>query len=178
MLFQTGKLSVRQLEQNDSSLLVKWLSNPTVLEFYEGRDNAFDLEKVHEKFYNDEPEVVRCVIEVDKIAIGYIQFYRIDAEERKLYGYLEAQEVIYGMDQFIGEVECWNKGIGTVLVQSMVDFLIKQKQADRVVMDPQTRNERAIRCYEKCGFKKIKLLPKNELHEGEYRDCWLIEYIK
>ena len=42
--------------------------------------------------------------------------------------------------------------------------------------DPQAWNERAIRCYEKCGFKKVKLLPKHELHEGEYRDCWQIEY--
>ena len=58
----------------------------------------------------------------------------------------------------------------------MVTFLVEQKQADLVVMDPQTWNERAIRCYEKCGFKKVALLPKNELHEGEYRDCWLIEY--
>jgi aminoglycoside 6'-N-acetyltransferase len=42
-------------------------------------------------------------------------------------------------------------------------------------MDPQTRNTRAIKCYKKCGFKKIKILPKRELHEGEYQDCLLIE---
>ncbi|MEH1834506.1 MAG: GNAT family protein [Nostoc sp.] len=34
-------------------------------------------------------------------------------------------------------------------------------------------NPRAIRCYEKCGFVKVKLLPAHELHEGEYSDCWL-----
>lgn len=80
------------------------------------------------------------------------------------------------MDQFIGETEYWNRGLGTHLVKSMVTFLVEQKHAELVVMDPQTWNERAIRCYEKCGFKKVTLLPKNELHEGEYRDCWLIEY--
>lgn len=60
----------------------------------------------------------------------------------------------------------------------MVEYLIEQKQADIVVMDPQTWNERAIRCYEKCGFKKVKIMPKHEFHEGEYRDCLLIEYRK
>lgn len=60
----------------------------------------------------------------------------------------------------------------------MVNFLIQQKQADMVVMDPQIKNVRAIHCYEKCGFSKIKMLPKHELHEGEYRDCWLMEYKK
>lgn len=47
-----------------------------------------------------------------------------------------------------------------------------------VVMDPQTWNKRAIRCYEKCGIKKVKILPEHEFHEGRYRDCWLIEYKK
>lgn len=178
MLFQNDKLVVRLLEQTDSSLLAKWLSDPLVLEFYEGRDNPFDLEKVQEKFYNDENGLVRCIVEYDQTPIGYIQFYQVDSDERKLYGYDETSEVLYGMDQFIGESTYWNKGIGTLLVKSTVEFLVEQYQAERVVMDPQTCNERAIRCYEKCGFKKVKLLPKNELHEGQYRDCWLIEYIK
>jgi len=63
-------------------------------------------------------------------------------------------EDIYGMDQFIGEADYWNKGIGTLLVTSMVNYLIGSKKATRVVMDPQVRNTRALKCYEKCGFKK------------------------
>nr|WP_306428723.1 GNAT family N-acetyltransferase [Robertmurraya siralis] len=110
--------------------------------------------------------------------MGYTQYYQLDNETRNLYGYVDVPDIIYGIDQFIGEIEYWNRGIGTLLVKSMVEFLVEQKQADRVVMDPQTSNKRAIRCYEKCGFERVKLLPKNELHEGEYRDCWLIEYIK
>jgi aminoglycoside 6'-N-acetyltransferase len=100
----------------------------------------------------------------------------LDDVTKKDYGYFG--ENVYGTDQFIGEVEYWNKGIGTLLVSSMVLFLTEENNAERVVMDPQTGNTRAIRCYEKCGFKKVKILPKNELHEGEYRDCWLIEYHK
>ncbi|MBM7583941.1 hypothetical protein JOC86_000478 [Bacillus pakistanensis] len=41
MLFQNGNLMIRKLEKKDKYLLVKWLSNPSVLEFYEGRDNPF-----------------------------------------------------------------------------------------------------------------------------------------
>ena len=43
MLFQSGNLKVRELEEKDKFLLLKWLSNPLVLEFYEGRDNPFNL---------------------------------------------------------------------------------------------------------------------------------------
>ncbi|MFJ5716915.1 hypothetical protein [Neobacillus sp. NPDC093127] len=51
MLFEKEKIKVRQLQPEDKYLLVKWLSNPSVLEYYEGRDNPFDLEKVNKKFY-------------------------------------------------------------------------------------------------------------------------------
>lgn len=161
---------MRQLQPEDKHLLVKWLKNPSVLEYYEGRDNPFDLEKVNKKFYNWENGVIRFVVEYEGISIGYIQIYQIDDYDEK--------EKVFGMDQFIGETDYWNRGIGTCLVKSMVEYLIEQKQATRVIMDPQIRNLRALSCYEKCGFKKIRLLPNHEFHEGKYRDCWLIEYKK
>lgn len=174
MIVQNGSLKIRKLEVKDNVLLEKWLSDPAVLEFYEGRDNPFDLEKVNEIFYSEDDDEVKCMVEFDGVEIGYIQFYLIEDETKNEYGY--SDERIYGTDQFIGNVEYWNKGIGTLLVTTMVNYLIHEKKADRVVMDPQVRNTRAIRCYEKCGFKKVKILPKRELHEGKYQDCWLIEY--
>lgn len=176
MLFQNGNLKVRRLEKKDKYLLVKWLSHPTVLEFYEGRDNPFNLEKVEKAFYPPEDSEVRCIVEIDDTEIGYIQFYQLGDDTKNDYGFF--QENVFGTDQFIGEIDYWNKGIGTLLVSSMVYFLTEEKGAERVVMDPQLRNTRAIRCYEKCGFKKVKILPKNELHEGEFQDCWLMEYHK
>ncbi|WP_371812344.1 GNAT family N-acetyltransferase [Sporosarcina sp. Marseille-Q4063] len=108
--------------------------------------------------------------------VSQVQFYEILEEEKDLYGYSDLKDVIYGMDQFIGEFAYWNKGIGTLLVSSIAKYLICEKGADRIVMDPRIQNERAIYCYEKCGFEKVMLLPKRELHEGAYRDCWLMEY--
>ena len=175
MLLQKGDLLVRKLELNDKYLLSKWLSDSEILQYYEGRDNPFDVEKVEEEFLNDIDKTIRCIVEYDGAPIGYIQFYEVEEEERDTYGTEDVSENIYGMDQFIGESAYWNKGVGTQLVQAMVQYLIEEKGADRIVMDPQAWNERAIRCYEKCGFKKVRFLSKHELHEGEYRDCWLIE---
>ncbi len=176
ILFQNKNLLVRKLEQKDSPLLAKWLSDPRVLEFYEGRDNPFDQDKVKKEFYDPNDYVNKCIVAFEGSEIGYIQFYLLEEDTKREYGY--GDEVIYGIDQFIGEAAYWNKGLGTLLVTSMANFLLVQKKADLVVMDPQIRNARAIKCYEKSGFKKVKLLPKHELHEGEYRDCWLMEYRK
>lgn len=176
MLFQNGKLLVRTLGEKDSCQLEKWLSDPRVLEYYEGRDSPFDLEKVKKEFYVKEDYVSKCMVVFEGKEIGYIQFYPLEEETKMEYGYEDGN--LYGIDQFIGETVYWNKGVGTLLVTSMVNFLMEHKKADLIVMDPQTKNTRAIKCYEKCGFKKVKILPKHELHEGEYRDCWLMEYQK
>ncbi len=177
MLFQKGKLKVRPLEEKDQTLLVKWLSDPVVLTFYKGRDNSFDLEKVKKEFYTEKEGLIRGIIEFDKTEIGYIQYYPLNAEERALYGY-EENTIIFGTNQLIGEISYWNKGIGKVLVKAVVEHLLNKKQAEKIVMDPQEWNVRAIRCYEKCGFQKIKKLPEREWHEGKYHDCWLMEYTK
>ena len=176
MIYQSGELTVRKLQADDGELLAKWLSDPKVLEYYEGRDRAFGIKEVKRTFYNREHGVQRCIIEYEGTTIGYIQYYPLDEETRNVYRYSDDQRTIYGTDQFIGETDYWNRGIGSHIVQSMTEFLVQRLNADTVVMDPQAWNERAIRCYEKCGFKKAGFLPKHEFHEGEYRDCWLMEY--
>lgn len=98
----------------------------------------------------------------------------IESEEKSELGY-DVGERIYGIDQFIGEPSLWARGIGTLLVSSMADFLFSQCGATRIIMDPKVRNGRALRCYEKCGFRQVRLLPNHELHEGVMQDCWLME---
>lgn len=170
MLIQTDSLSVRKLERKDSVLLAKWLSDNRVLEFYEGRDKPFSLAMAEKKFYDRNSETTRCIIAYDDNPIGYLQFYEISEQERELYGYVDGS--VLGMDQFIGEPEFWNRGLGQQVIGAMTSCLLVH--ADRLVMDPLATNGRAIRCYEKCGFQKVKLLPKHLFHENAYRDCWLM----
>lgn len=99
MILQNGKLLVRKLRESDKDLLVKWLSNPTVLHYYEGRDRPHDVAMVDEHFYNRADErVTGCIIKYEGIEIGYIQFCHLDDEELKEYGYNGLTETIYGTD--------------------------------------------------------------------------------
>lgn len=173
MLFQTEKICVRRLNEQDAPLLVRWLSDPRVLQYYEGRDRPHDMGMVCKHFYQRDEAIVPCIVAFGDSLIGYIQFYPLDEQEKQEYSY-SPEETIYGMDQFIGEPEYWNQGLGAELVRGMVAH-ITQLGANRVIMDPQAWNEQAIRCYEKCGFRKVKPLPQHEYHEGVMRDCWLME---
>jgi aminoglycoside 6'-N-acetyltransferase len=176
MNVRNGDMNVRPLEDRDKYALLRWLSNPEVLEFYEGRDRPFNLQMVEEKFFS-ERGVMSCLVEYEGNEVGYLQYYQLDHETMIRYGYTNVDEVIYGTDQFIGETAYWNKGIGTQLIRAVVEYLLQKEGVHRLVMDPMTWNKRAIRCYEKCGYSKARILREHELHEGEYYDSWLMEFI-
>lgn len=178
IFYKNGEVTGRSLECSDKDLITKWLSDNEVLKYYEGRDNQYDEDMVEEKFYNKNVNKTRCIIEYSQTPIGYIQFYPINIEEREEYGYENFKDTVFGIDLFIGETKYWGQGIGTVLIKSMANFLVTKKDAKKIILDPQVWNERAIKCYEKSGFVKTKFLPKHELHEGELKDCWLMEYSK
>lgn len=178
VLIQDGKIRVRKLAEKDKETMVKWLTDPEILKYYEGRDNPHDSGKVKRHFYCPHDGTARCVVEYNEKAIGYIQFYLLEEQERFEYGYWNPAETIYGTDQFIGESDYWNKGLGKRLINLIKEYLMAEKKADIIVMDPQVSNERALACYEHCGFRKVKFLPAHELHEGEMKDCWLMEYRK
>lgn len=172
--FNCGPLQVRPLTPNDYSLLAKWLSDVHVLEFYEGRDRPYNMLKVANVFGKKlVRKVTPCIVEYESKAIGYIQFYPLANEDHLIYGF-SPQERVYGLDQFIGEPNQWNRGIGTLLVSETAKYVMKRFDVDFIVVDPQVSNTRAIRCYEKAGFQKKSLLLNHEWHEGAYRDCLLM----
>jgi aminoglycoside 6'-N-acetyltransferase len=181
-LISDGELSIRLMRDEPSDYLVmaKWLSDPRVLEFYEGRDHALSLEQIQSEYAprtRGDEDVTPCLIMLQSAAIGYIQFYLVGEDSRNSYGLPDDYDLesVYGIDQFIGEVSCWNRGLGTRSISLLLRNLFQTKGARKVILDPHTTNLRAIRCYEKCGFRKVKILKAHEMHEGVLRDAWLME---
>ncbi|MHB0886637.1 MAG: GNAT family N-acetyltransferase [Bacillota bacterium] len=172
-------LRIRRMSDDpaDVTLMSGWLTDPRVLEFYEGRDRPFDERLVREKYAprTEGGPVVPCIIEEATAGspIGYIQFYPVGPAEAPEYGLGEAAGV-YGLDLFLGWPEEWGKGLGARTLRLMLAYLFQTREARRVVVDPHVGNPRAIRAYEKVGFRRVKLLPAHEWHEGRMVDCWLM----
>lgn len=170
-------LRIRTLSEEDFPLMLKWLTNERVLEFYGGRDKKYTLETLKEHYTEPwEDEVIRVIIEYDGKSIGYGQIYKMYDELYDDYHYPRSNDIVYGMDQFIGEVDYWSKGIGTKYTKMVFEFLKKERNADAVILDPHQNNSRAIRMYQKAGFRIIEDLPEHELHEGKKENCYLMEY--
>ena len=182
VLISDAEVSIRLMrdELGDYQVMSKWVSDPRVLEFYEGRDHPLALEQIQSEYaprIRGEEDDTPCLIMLQSVPIGYMQFYLVGEESRSSYALQtdECLEAVYGIEQFIGEVSCWNRGLGTRSVSLLLRYLFQTKSARKVILDPHVTNLRAIRCYEKCGFRRVKVLAAHELHEGVLRDAWLME---
>lgn len=115
-------VAVRGLQDSDAVYLLRWLNDPRVLEFYEGRDRPFTLEMIQEHFYED-PGCRRCLVEYQGRPAGYVQYYLLEEDGFSEYGLPPEKGSVYGMDQFIGEPELWGKGIGRAFIGLMLRYL-------------------------------------------------------
>ena len=160
-MIQKDELRIRLMNSNDFEIMVKWLNDENVLKYYE--EPPSNLERVRKKFgprVDGNHYVTPCIIEYKDKPIGYIQYYKVQESNLERYGYT-ANHGIYGIDQFIGETDLWGKGIGTTMIQMMLNYLSTIKNASRVVLEVKQDNRRAISSYKKCGFTEIKQLTDN-----------------
>ena len=175
MKIENNQIRIRDFTREDLPLMLKWLTDDRVLEFYEGRDVRFTMDTLAETFLQDIPDGFRMIIEYKDQHVGYGQAYQLSGEMFEEYDYHDDGRVVFAMDQFIGEPDYWNRGIGSEFLKMMASYLKTSKGAFCILLDPHKSNPRAIRAYEKAGFRIIKSLPEHELFEGKKEDCWLME---
>ena len=134
-------LSFRSLRVSDFPLLLTWLSNGHVKQWWNDGDDT--LEKVAMHYGAEEPDVARFILiestESGESLLGYFQYYIVSKE-------------VIGIDQFIGEADRINKGIGTAAINLFLEIIVTRHKPQQIIIDPHPENKRAIRCYEKVGF--------------------------
>ncbi|HUS12695.1 MAG TPA: GNAT family N-acetyltransferase [Pyrinomonadaceae bacterium] len=132
----------RRLVADDFPLLLEWLSKEHVKQWWDDGDDT--LEKVARNYGEEEALLERFILvgsyESGEKPIGYFQYYLVP-------------EGSIGIDQFIGEEEYINRGVGTKAIQMFVEMIRRERKPTSIILDPSPENKRAIRCYEKAGFK-------------------------
>lgn len=76
--------------------------------------------------------------------------------------------VIIGI--FIGDKNLWGEGYGSDAVKVLIEFIFMQMNINKIKLNVYDFNERAIKCYEKCGFKREGILRQEIFKDGEYHD--------
>jgi RimJ/RimL family protein N-acetyltransferase len=147
------KISFQPLNQTHLNQLCKWLNNPHVKEWWNDNLTPEEIKIKYQQRIND-PIVVSFIIYLDDKPLGFIQYYHADKVGDGWWPDETAGTV--GIDQYIGETDYINKGYGTQIIRSFIEKLFSNPDIKKIIVDVDPNNHRAIRCYEKAGFKFVK----------------------
>lgn len=71
-----------------------------------------------------------------------------------------------------------DRGIGTDAVRTVADWLFTSRGHHRITIDPAVANGRAVRAYEKVGFRPVGVMRKYERGpDGVWRDSLLMDML-
>lgn len=140
------------LAESELPLLADWLARPHLQKWW--REDEITPDKIRKKYL---PRIFRAddarpfLVFMNGISIGYIQYYH--AWTNPGWWPDTPGQDSFGIDQFIADEQLLGKGIGTQFISSFIKKLVFVHDVKEVRVDPRPDNKRAIRCYEKIGFK-------------------------
>jgi aminoglycoside 6'-N-acetyltransferase len=160
---RTERLVLREPEEADLSGLVAILGEPEVARWWPG----FDQTEARLAFLGRD-DISVLTIEYEGRPIGAIQFY-----EQADPSYRHA-----GVDLFVGTA--WQgKGLGSEAVKGLARYLFASRGHHRMVIDPAAENLRAIRAYERVGFRQVGVMRQYERGpDGRWHDGVMMELLK
>lgn len=152
---------LRPMLAADRAALVAVLSDPSVVEWWDTRG----AEHSADELIAGEPGWFVWAIEADGEFAGSIQATEEDDPD-----YRHAGIDIFMSSDFQG------RGYGTDAVRTVARWLLEERGHHRLTIDPAAANARAIRTYEKVGFKPVGVMRRyergvsREFHDGLLMD--------
>jgi len=138
----------RPVTEEDFPVLAAWLAEPHVARWWDEAEVELAQIREHMESISVEP----LIVEFDGRPIGYMQSYDPHLEDG--HPYQDQPFGTLGIDISIARPELLGIGHGSAIVRQFADELFAEG-APRIIIDPDPGNQRAIRAYEKAGFKRI-----------------------
>ena len=162
--FASGaQIYLRGLEQRDLPSMIAWINDHEVtrLLYTGGRPASLTLlEEEWAKTQRDADAVVFAVCEHGgQLFLGTTGLYGINWTMRS------AEFRI-----FLGEKQCWNRGIGTECTKLMVTYAFETLNLNRVWLGVNAEHAGAVRAYEKAGFVREGVLRQEQYRNFRYYD--------
>jgi len=147
MFCKGEKTNLRPIKAEDFNKIIAWQANNDLNQYIGNKlptstqecETRYLKSKLFNRIYGIEDEKGSL--------IGEIEINHIKWRER------EAELFLY-----IGEQELWGKGYGRDALKAFLNYLFNEKKFKYIYLRVYEHNIRAIKCYERCGFKKRGIL--------------------
>lgn len=150
----TSNLTFRSLTEEDLEMLHGWLGRPHLLRWWGDEPTLVEVREKYLPRITGLEDAHPFIASMDATPIGYIQWYSVTHGDPNWWPDTPGAGVI-GIDQFIADPKLLGQGIGTALITQFVDLLLKDASVREIRVDPRPDNVRAIRCYQKVGFRDL-----------------------
>lgn len=156
-------VALRAATAGDADALMEIVTEPGAREWW---GDQGDAAKLRADLLGDE-YTTTFVIEVDGRAAGWLQAWEENDRDYR-----------HGGLDIVLAPGYRDRGIGPEALRQAARWLIDERGHHRITIDPALANERAIRAYEKVGFRRVGVLREywRDPH-GEWRDGLLMEML-
>jgi RimJ/RimL family protein N-acetyltransferase len=165
------KVRLRAIERDDLPTFVRWFNDPEVLHYllmYIPMSLAEEEKWFEEQLQRRDGRIfiIEAIDGDQPVHIGNTGIHDVDWKNRT------AEVGIV-----IGEKDYWGKGYGTDALKTLLRFAFHEMNLNRVQLRVHDYNARAIRCYEKCGFRNEGCQRQALFRDGKYHDVLLMSVL-
>ena len=127
----------------------------------------FDLQRVHRELVNPDDGTVPFAVEAAGQLVGLIQYWEeADPDYRHA-----------ALDLFLDPA--WQgRGLGADALRTLARHLFQQRGHHRLTIDPAAHNQRAVRAYQRVGFRPVGVMRRYERGpDGSWHDGLLMDLL-
>lgn len=143
-------LRLRPATLADAPLLRHWDEQPHVVASDPNDDWQWEQE-----LGNDPDWREQLIAEVDGRPIGFLQILDPAREESHYWGE-DCPAHLRAIDIWIGEASELGKGYGTTMMELAIERCFADPRVTAILIDPLESNTRAIRFYQRLGFRFVE----------------------
>jgi aminoglycoside 6'-N-acetyltransferase len=157
------KVMLRPLEEADLPRLVEILRHPEVREWWGDYDEA----RLREDYLVEGCDQAGFAILAGDELAGIVSYWEENEPDYRHAG----MDIAVAADRHA-------EGLGTDALRTLGRHLLDVRGHHRLVIDPATANERAIRAYERVGFRPVGVMRRAEQSpDGVWRDALLMDLL-
>lgn len=164
-------LALRKFEPEDVESLWMMRNDPAVTAGLGGFSTGYsrrDLTDWIEIHRDRRDELLLAILDIDEqICIGHVGLYRIDHRSQK------AEFAI-----LIGSGSHQGKGFGERVTRFALAYGFDRLNLNKISLTALSTNQRAIRLYEKLGFRTDGVSRQDEWRDGEFVDVVLMSLLR
>jgi len=156
-------VGLRPVTTDDAARLLEILTHPEVARWWPG----YDLDRVQQEMVDADDGTVTFAVEADGQVIGLIQYWEQNDPD-----YRHA-----AIDIFLHPA--WHgRGLGADAVRTVARYLFEHRGHHRVTIDPAAHNQRAVRSYQRVGFRPVGVMRRYERGaDGSWHDGLLMDLL-